>query len=88
MEPHVNERASADTGELVKALVLAQAGIKAPQKKSSGQARGGTYLYADLAAIMDSIREPMAKQGLAYTQIPEVRADRFLLVTRIMHVSG
>jgi hypothetical protein len=47
------------------------------------------YQYADLASVIDAVRGPLAKHGLAYTQLIKLREDgRSILLTRLMHVSG
>jgi hypothetical protein len=44
--------------------------------------------YADLAAVIEAIREPMASNGLAVTQTTEIRDGSFVLVTTLRHTSG
>ena len=44
--------------------------------------------YASLAAVIDAIREPFAKNGLSYTQTTEMREGGFVLVTALRHASG
>lgn len=44
--------------------------------------------YADLAAIFDSVRKPLADCGLAVTQTTEIREGGFVLVTMLAHSSG
>lgn len=44
--------------------------------------------YSDLRSVWNVIREPLAKNGLAVTQIPTIQGDRMVLITRVLHVSG
>lgn len=44
--------------------------------------------YADLAAIWDAIRIPLSSNGLAVTQVTEIRERGFVLVTTLHHASG
>lgn len=44
--------------------------------------------YADLAAIWDAIRAPLSSNGLAVTQVTEIREKGFVLVTTLHHASG
>jgi hypothetical protein len=41
--------------------------------------------YADLAAIFDAVRKPLASQGITLTQTTEIRPNAFVLVTQISH---
>ncbi len=74
--------------ELVTALVLAQGVIKPPKHNARGQARGGTYSYADLGAVFESVIKPLSDQGLAIVQAPTLHGEEFVLITRILHTSG
>jgi hypothetical protein len=44
--------------------------------------------YADMNAVLEAVRKPLAEQGLAITQTTEVRDGTFCLVTRLGHSSG
>lgn len=44
--------------------------------------------YATLASVIDTIRVPLAEQGLSYTQTTELREGGFVLVTTLRHASG
>jgi len=77
---------SEQTADLSAALAKAQAETKAaafdkvnPHFKNK---------YASLAAVIDAIREPFAKNGLSYTQTTEMREGGFVLVTSLRHASG
>lgn len=72
--------------EIAKALAAAQSKIEAatlnrinPHFKSK---------YADLASVIDSIREPLSANGLAVSQTTEIRETGLILRTVLMHSSG
>lgn len=44
--------------------------------------------YADMAAVLEAIRQPLSDNGLAYTQTIEIRESGTVLVTRLAHTSG
>lgn len=44
--------------------------------------------YASLAAVIDTIRKPLADNGLSYTQATEIRGDGLVLVTTLRHATG
>jgi hypothetical protein len=44
--------------------------------------------YADLASVWDACRTPLATNGLAVVQSPEVADGRVLLETLLVHTSG
>ena len=77
---------SETTADLAASLAKAQAGMKAatfnkvnPHFKNK---------YADLAAVLEAIRKPLADNGLSITQTTEVRDGGFVLVTTLHHSSG
>lgn len=77
---------SENTNDLSAALAKAQAAMTAatfnrinPHFKNR---------YADLAAVLDAIREPLATNGLSVTQTTEIREGGFVLVTTLRHSSG
>lgn len=77
---------SENTAELSAALAKAQADMKAatfnrvnPHFKNK---------YADLSAVLDAIRKPLAANGLAMTQTTEIRDGGFVLVTTLRHSTG
>lgn len=74
--------------ELAGALSKAQGQMKNPVKNKNNPAFKGAK-YADLAAIMDAIREPLSTNGLALVQAPSLDdAGQVRIVTRLMHASG
>lgn len=77
---------SEQTNELAAALALAQSSMKAATfNKTNPHFKNK---YADLAAVLDAIRLPLAANGLAVTQTTEVRDGGFVLVTTMRHKSG
>lgn len=44
--------------------------------------------YASLASVIDTIREAMARNGLAYTQVTQIRDGQLILLTTLHHISG
>lgn len=77
---------SEQTNELSGALSKAQSAMKAaafnrinPHFKNK---------YADLASVIDAIRDPLASNGLSFTQTTEIREGGFVLVTTLRHSSG
>lgn len=78
---------SETVGALAAALAKAQGAMAAAKKDSSNpQFRSQ---YADLAAIVEAIRKPLADNELSYCQIPGTTPDGLILVeTILMHASG
>src|SRR3989304_214100 len=77
---------SEQTNELAAALALAQSSMKAAVfNKTNPHFKNK---YADLAAVLDAIRLPLATNKLALTQTTEVRDGGFVLVTTLRHASG
>lgn len=77
---------SENTNELAAALALAQGAMKAATfNKMNPHFKNR---YADLAAVIDAIRVPLAANGLSYSQTTEIREGGFVLVTTLRHSSG
>ena len=79
-------RSSETLGELAAALAAAQSTMghaakdgKNPHFKSS---------YATLASVIEAIREPLARQGIAYTSLPSTEGLIVSVETRLIHKSG
>lgn len=70
--------------ELASALSKAQASICNVVRDKEGFG----YQYADLAACLDAIREPLARNGLSISQLPTMTEHGFGLVTLLLHESG
>lgn len=90
MTDYDDERStSGDLGPLAVALAKAQAGFGAVTRSRTVTVKtktGGSYTfsYAPLDAILGIVREPLAKNGLAVTQL----LDHGSLVTLLLHESG
>jgi len=89
------ELASPQIGKLAEALAAAQAVVTQPQKNRvakvrsrKGEASSYEYRYADLSDVIDAIREPFSKHGLAFTQPIFPVAGKPCLVTTLLHSSG
>ena len=77
---------SEQINEIAKALATAQAKIEnATLNKINPHFKSK---YADLASIIDSIREPLSANGLAVTQTTQIREGGMILQTILMHTSG
>ena len=75
--------------ELTKALVAFQRAMPAVPCRSTGQAGTRRYKYANLLDIWDAIKEPLAANGLAVSQIGQpAEGDWLNLKTILMHISG
>ena len=79
-------RSSETLGQLAAALAAAQATMghaskdaKNPHFKSS---------YASLAAVIEAIREPLSRQGIAFTSLASTDGLTVSVETRLMHKSG
>lgn len=77
---------SDNTADIAAALSKAQADMTAaPFDKANPHFRNK---YASLASVIDTIRAPLAANGLSYTQTTELRDGGLVLVTTLRHVSG
>ena len=77
---------SESIAKLSAALVKAQAEMSGAVKDSANPYFKSRY--ADLESVINAIKEPFAKYGLAYTQFP-INDDKGVgVVTRLMHESG
>lgn len=80
--------------KLYAALAKAQLEIKnvTKSREVTMQGRDGragrSYSYATLDAIIDMVREPLAKNGLAIIQDLTSIGENFILLTRLVHESG
>lgn len=73
-------------GELAKALAAAQAELE-PAKKEAVNPHFRSK-YADLSACWDAVRAPLARHGLAVSQLPSLDGDVVRLTTMLLHTSG
>ena len=83
--------------ELAAALAKAQAEIKTPIKNQTVQMkfkdkydvwREKTYKYADLAGVMDAIRDPLSKNGIAVFHKMGYCENVYGMRTFLIHSSG
>lgn len=77
---------SATVGDLAKALAAAQAELE-PAKKEAVNPHFKSR-YADLSACWDAVRGPLARHGLAVSQLPSLDGDVVRLTTMLLHTSG
>lgn len=72
---------------LIEALVKAQGEMEVATKDSKNP--HFNTRYADLAAVMAAVRQPLARNGLAVVQLFAPAKEGFVAIeTRLMHVSG
>lgn len=77
---------SDNTAELSAALAKAQAEMKAATfNKTNPHFKNK---YADLAAVLEAIRKPLADNNLSTTQTMEIREGGLVLVTTLRHATG
>lgn len=85
---------SDDISELAAALAKAQSALEQPQKNKTARIKmkaGGeySYKYADLPAVIESLKKALSENGLSYTQPTTIHDDsRLVLRTVLMHSSG
>jgi hypothetical protein len=72
--------------DLATALSETQATLGAAKRDGKNPHFHSTF--ATLESVIDTIREPMAKHGLSYTQLPVHHPDGIGLTTLLMHKSG
>jgi len=77
---------SEQINEIATALAKAQGEIRGAVKDSANPFFKSNY--ADLAAVWDACRKPLASNGLAVIQSPTVAEGRFTLDTLLVHTSG
>ena len=74
-------------GDLSTALVKFQGSIGPVIKEKINPILRG-HKYTDVATVLDHVRDPLAKHGLAVTQIPETTEGITGVRTILVHVSG
>jgi hypothetical protein len=72
--------------QLAEALAAAQGKFTNPKKTKTANAGKYSYSFADLADVLDAIRQPMASAGLSVVQT--IETGPLHLATTLMHVSG
>ncbi len=84
--PDTEPRMSDKIDKLAQALTKAQAEMRNAVKDGENPHFGSSY--ATLGEILDTIREPLSKHGLAVVQLPSATADTVTVETRLLHDSG
>lgn len=79
---------SPTVGAIFTALAKFQGAVDSVGKDRKGQIGAQRYQYADLPAVMDAIRAPLAKHGLAVLQPATIHEDTVMVRTLIVHESG
>ena len=79
-------RSSETIGKLAEALSKAQGTMKNAIKDSDNPFFKSKY--ADLASVADACRAELAANGLAVSQLPEMREGKLVLTYVLMHSSG
>tara|TARA_R100000995_G_scaffold23600_2_gene10178 strand:+ start:5344 stop:5796 length:453 start_codon:yes stop_codon:yes gene_type:complete len=80
------EDQSRTVGKIAKALSLAQREIKGAQVNAKNPFFKSSY--ADLHTVIDSCKDILSKQELAFVQSNRFRDGVFLIVTKLIHSSG
>lgn len=76
---------SASINKLAEALAKAQSKFtSAPKNKINPHLKSK---YADLASVLDTVREPLASNDLAFVQVVETDGAKIICYTDLMHVS-
>lgn len=84
----MNYETSPSIENIASALAAAQADIEHADANATGQAKGGKYKYAKLENVITAIKEPFAKNGLSYVQLPARDGSECGVTTMLMHKSG
>ena len=77
---------SEEIKDLAKALGEFQAEVDNATKKAVNPAFKSKY--ADLAEILNTVREPLTKRGLSFVQLPSFESGIVSVETVLMHTSG
>lgn len=76
---------SANINKLAEALAKAQGKFSnAPKNKINPHLKSK---YADLASLLDTVRDPLANNGLCFVQVVETDSAKIVCYTDLMHVS-
>jgi len=84
MDPETKPAPAVD--KLAEALAAAQGKFTNPKKTKTANAGKYSYSFADLADVLDAIRQPMASAGLSVAQT--IETGPLHLATTLMHTSG
>ncbi len=77
---------SESIANLAEALSKAQVEMEGAKKDMSNPFFKSKY--ADLASVWDACREPLGRNGLSVSQIPETKGSQVIVHTILMHSSG
>lgn len=77
---------SESINELATALAKAQAQMTFAKKDAANPFFKSKY--ADLAAVVEAIKKPLADNGLSYVQTTDITDDDVIIETVLMHASG
>lgn len=82
----------AETGNIAKALAMAQSKMVQPKKDRTVTVRSdkGNYefSYATLDSVIEAARGPLTENGIAFIQATAIENDRLCIVTSLLHESG
>ena len=85
-------KTSQSIGEISKALVKAQGEMTHVPRTRDGRVGNKEYKYADLANVLDAVRDVLKANGLAVVQGPAIVVTESrrtsVLTTRLIHESG
>lgn len=84
-EPEISQEI---VSKLAHALSQAQAEFLPVLKDKTAKAGSYEYDYADLADLIEAVKGPLAKNGLAHSAHTMFRDGSFLLIMELLHVSG
>lgn len=83
------ENRSEKIEEVVKALIAAQKNIGTLTKNKQVKGKGFSWEYADLAAVIEAIKEPLNENNVLLTQAVNVNGEGVAIVeTQLIHESG
>lgn len=77
---------SDNINEIAAALAKAQGAMRHAKKDEANPFYKSKY--ADLASVVEAIKEPLASNGLSYAQVLDVGEDGVYVETLLMHASG
>ncbi len=77
-----------DFAEIYEAISKAQGEIESATKDGEAKAGSYSYTYATLATVLDAVKKPLSKNGLAIHQSVTGDDPNFKLKTIILHKSG
>lgn len=93
METQQDRTTSSPIGKIAEALSKAQSKFVQPSKNKTVTVRPKTsapysFEYADYNAIVEAVRGPLSEHGLCFSHLVEIRNEKLMLVTKLIHSSG